>query len=182
MVILCLILSLPCFSKTAFNPPLETESWQEYSKRIQIEKKQKMKEGMSYIISGTLELLGGVLAEANTLDPVEKGVYVLFESIGIASIGYGSYHYSVNSDEETLIESLKSVPNINDQTRLKIMKNYFINSEINRNKEDRIRALTHGLISILNFYNGSQQKNETVRNTIFFIGGINLLACISYSF
>jgi hypothetical protein len=147
-----------------------------------LEQQQKERKGMSYIVSGTLELLGGVFAESTTTDPVAKGVYLLFESIGIASIGYGAYTYKVQSDEDLMRESLHASPFLSDKAKVETLRKYFELSKVNSKKEDRIKALTHGLIALLNFYSGSRQKSEPVRNTIFFIGGVNLLACISYSF
>ena len=52
-----------------------------------------------------------------------------------------------------------------------------------REKQQRfVRALTHGMIAALNIYGATQQTNDTVKNALYFLGGVNTLAAISFAF
>ncbi len=165
-------------------PPSFTgyETWNEFSTKIQDTKSHNSSDGFAYVVSGSLGLVGGLIAERMTLDPAEKLVFVLFQSIGIAAIGFGSLQWKVSNDDETLYDTLRFSNSLTEQQRTQIVQNYFRFKKQNEIRENRIKAVTFGLISLLNFYNGYQQKSEPVKNSLYFLGSVNLLACLSYSF
>ncbi len=157
-------------------------TWNDFEK-MNLDKIQADKtDGISYIISGSLALLGGIAGTCVTTDPLEKGIYTLFQTIGIASVGYGAYKWQVGDDQRSLYNSLKNTREIDDSQRIAFLKVYYEDKKITESHEKYIKAMTHGLIAALNIYNASQQNQEGVKNTLYFIGGANLLAALSYSF
>jgi hypothetical protein len=44
-----------------------------------------------------------------------------------------------------------------------------------------IRIISHSIVAAMNFYNGSREQGD-LRQGLFALGGINLLAAISISF
>lgn len=138
--------------------------------------------GLSYIISGSIALVGGIAGANVTSDPLERGIYALFQTIGIASIGYGSYKWKIGDEDRLIYSTLRDSKGYTDQQRLAFIKTYQYKKQELEKNERFIKAFTHGLIAALNFYNASQQKQDGVKNTLYFVGGANLLASLSYTF
>jgi hypothetical protein len=160
--------------------PLKT--WDQYEAFIQKQTELDRKNGLAYIISGSIALAGGLAGSGVTVDPLEKGIYALFQTIGVASVGYGAYRWQIGSEDRLLFSSLQETASLNDKQKLDVIRSYEIQKKQIEAREKMIRVVVHGLIAGLNLYNGSQQSNESVKNTLFFIGGANLLASISYAF
>lgn len=138
--------------------------------------------GISYVVSGSLALLGGVIGSTVSVDPLESITYSLFQTIGIASIGYGAYKWKIGNEDRIIFQFINNTSNLSVQDKLKLLESYKA-EKLKQNKEDRfIRSVTHGLISVVNFYNASLQDNNTAKNTLNFIGIANLLAFVTYSF
>jgi hypothetical protein len=156
-------------------------TWDDYYKELEHIREQDRKNGISYIISGSLALASGILADTSTSDPIEKGVYTLFQTIGVASIGYGSYQWQIGGEDRLIYNSLQLSKIPNDQ-KMQFLKSYRMIKAEQLRRERIIRAITHGMISALNFYNASAQKNDSVKTSLNFIGGVNLLAALSYTF
>lgn len=169
-------------STASQNEEIQNKDWSYFEKANQKALEMDRVNGMSYIISGSIALLGGIAGSSVTSDPLEKGIYALFQTIGVASVGYGAYKWRVGDEERLLVKSLNSTPELNDFQRLAFIKVYF-GEQKDLNKEERmIKTVTHTLIALLNFYNASQQQAGGVKNSLYFIGGANLLAALSYTF
>lgn len=161
--------------------PSELESWDSFYRQMEKQKITDHTQGLSYIISGSLALLGGGFGEGLASDPLEKGVYTLFQTIGIASIGYGAYTWQIGNEDRNFYEMIQT-SNISLQTKSEMLRVYRISTQERQKKERYIKMITHGLISALNFYSASQQSNDSIKTSLYFIGGVNLLACITFSF
>jgi hypothetical protein len=172
--------SLPTYAQ--WSERKSADSWAGYH-RLYLKKMQEDRtQGLSYVISGSLAIAGGLVGDVVTKDPIEKGIYALFQTIGIASVGYGAYKWKVGDSDRQLIETLQTTQGMNDQDRVVFLKNYYAHKKEYEKQERFIKAITHGMIAALNFYNSSQQKQEGVKNTLLFIGGANFLASMSYTF
>lgn len=156
-------------------------SWERYSKSMEDKIKKEYKDGLSYVISGSLALAGGLIAERSTSDNLEKGTYAVFQTIGIASIGYGAYTWKIGDEDRSIYYTLNR-SNLSASQKIDFLKNYKLLKKESDQSLNNIKAITHGLIAALNIYNATQQKNESIKNTLYFIGGVNLLASASYTF
>jgi hypothetical protein len=154
--------------------------WDDFAKQIRLQKESDARRGLSYVISGSLALVGGIAGANLTDDNVEKGIYTIFQTIGIASIGYGAYVAKIGSEERTLFETLNNIRMPPEQKTL-VLRSYYYQTHERERKERLIKAVTHALIASLNFYSASQQKQATIRSGLYFIGGVNLLAAVSFS-
>ncbi len=126
-------------------------------------------------------MAGGILGSNLSDDTGEKGIYTVFQTIGVASIGYGNYTWKIGGEERAIYQSLH-LSKLTSEQKTQFLKTYNLERK-DREKRDRsIRMITHGLIASLNFYNGSQSKVDGLKNTFYFIGGINMLAAISFTF
>ncbi len=173
--ILALLLIPSVHAETQYN------NWDDYYKELERIREQDKRNGISYIISGSLALVSGILADGSTSDPIEKGVYTLFQTIGVASIGYGSYQWQIGGEDRLIYNSLQLSKIPNDQ-KMQFLKSYRTIKAEQLKRERIVRAVTHGMISALNIYNASQQKNDSVKTSLNFIGAVNLLAALSYTF
>lgn len=181
-IILLLVLS---FSSRSFAAEDEfvfnTAKWDEFAKLVEAQKVSDRRNGLSYIISGSLALIGGIWGNSAVEDTAEKGIYTVFQTIGVASVGYGAYVWQIGGEERSVYQTLQ-LSKFTPEQKSQFLR-AFNQQRKERERQDRIiRAVTHGLISGLNFYNASQQQQPSLRNTLNFIGGVNLLASISFAF
>lgn len=193
-LILFILFSLPSVSFGEESPkqyklfkiPLKSISkdptWDDFELNYQKSLEADKTQGISYIISGSIALVGGLAGNGVTSDPLEKGVYAIFQTIGVASIGFGAYKWQIGDDNRLLIQSLKYNDNLSNGQKLSVLKSIEKEKGTLKEKEKLIKAITHGMIAALNFYNASLQKNSSVKNGLYFIGTANALASISYSF
>lgn len=160
----------------------QPDSWNYYSKLALDQEEADRTQGLSYIISGSLAILGGIAGTNVTADPLEKGIYALFQTIGVASVGYGSHKYFIGDEKRLLMRSLRESTDLNNQQKVAFLKIYLNEKKKNQTKENYIKVVTHGLIAAMNIYNASLQQQGSVKNALYFIGGANLLASISFAF
>lgn len=156
-------------------------NWEDFYKQVEIQKEKDKKNGLSYIISGSLALIGGIWGNSISEDTAEKGIYTIFQTIGVASIGYGAFVWQIGGEERSLYQTLHFSKFTTEQ-KSQFLRSYNFQKKEREKKERLVKAVTHGLIAGLNFYNASQQKQDSLKSTLNFIGGVNLLAAISFTF
>lgn len=156
------------------------DKWDDFSKQVELQKKLDKQNGISYIISGSLALAGGIWAASLSEDIAERGIYTIFQTIGIASIGYGAYVWDIGGEERSIYSTLNN-SQFSSEQKTQFLKSYNFEKKEREKRDRRIRAVTHGLIAGLNLYNGSQQKSQSLKNTLNFIGCVNILAAISFT-
>lgn len=160
---------------------LENTNWTEFAREVRLQEKRDFKHGLSYIISGSLALAGGLAGSGITDDAMEKGIYTVFQTIGIASIGYGAYTWQIGGEERSLFLTLQE-SRLTPEQKTTFLRAYALQRRERERKERMIKAITHGLIAGLNIYNASQQEQESIKTGLYFVGGVNLLAAASYTF
>lgn len=137
--------------------------------------------GWGYIISGGLAVAISVPAYFLTEDVFARTVYSLGETLGVASVGYGSYLVSVQDDTARfgrIISQSSLSPKQRDELSF-----HFLSENAKRARAVRkIRVITHSLTAGLNFLNGFTTDSRELRTALFFVGGINLLATVHYLF
>jgi hypothetical protein len=169
-------------SEDLYSAKHNLKNWPSYKSFMESKIKQDQTVGNSYIISGSLGLLGGIVGASITNDPLEKAVYSVFQTIGIASIGYGSYRVSIGDQDRFVFEVLNSNAQLTPSEKMSLLKSYYEIQHEQQLRNNRIRAITHGLIGGLNLYNASQLDKGGAQNTLVFIAVANLLASLSFTF
>lgn len=159
----------------------EALRWEQFSKEMEKQEYDDYRNGMSYIISGSIALAGGLLGDTITNDYMEKGIYTIFQTIGVASIGYGAYVWKIGSNDRSFYKTLE-LSKLSVEQKMLLLRSYNHQKKLTERNERIIRAITHGLIAGLNFYSASRQKNDSVKNGLNFVGGVNLLAAFSFTF
>ena len=185
---LLLLLSLLPFSiclagATDTSTKLEdAKSWIEFEGLSKQKIEQDQLNGISYVVSGSLAIVGGFVGQNIAQDPLEKGTYTLFQTIGIASLGYGAYVWTIGDDSRLMYDMLSENKHLNNGAKTLVLQSYFEQRKKRNHRERVIRAITHALVAGFNIYNGTQQQYEPVRNALYFVGGVNALASISFVF
>jgi hypothetical protein len=156
--------------------------WDSFSRFIEDENRKEQKQGTAYILSGALAVIGSAIGFERTQDPFARTVFTVSQSMGIAAIGYGTYLSQVGSEYDAFHRSLERSTSLSLEQKNQVLSNYLAEKSEMRRKARLIRAFTHGFIAALNFYNGSKQTDTNLQNVHYFIGGINLVACVSFSF
>ncbi len=139
-------------------------------------------EGWAYVISGGLALAISIPGYYLSDDVFARSVYSLGETLAVASIGYGAYLVLVADDYARFARILQSSPTLSlaEKDRLSFE---FMNENAKRAKAVRkIRVISHALTAGLNFLNGATTDSRELRTALYFIGGINVLASLSYLF
>ncbi len=176
-----LVICAPMSARAAQDYRLGVSDWSYFEKTMKEQKRRDFDRGLSYVISGSLALVGGLAGANATQDSVEKGVYTVFETIGISSVGYGAYTMQIGSEERELYEVLVSTK-LSAEQKTEFLHAYYYHRMLTEKKERLIKALTHALIAGLNLYSASQQQQPTIRTGLYFVGGVNLLAALTFTF
>jgi hypothetical protein len=156
-------------------------TWDLFAHEMIRQERLDYRDGLSYVISGTLALAGGIAGANVSKDPLEDGIYTLFQTIGVASVGYGVYTWKIGGEERSLFETLR-MAKLTPAQKTAFLDAYKQQRAEREKKERLVKIVTHSLIAGLNFYNASQQTNDTIKTGLYFIGGVNLLAAISFTF
>ena len=160
----------------------EEINWSTFEAQMKASNEKDRKEGISYIISGSLGLVGGLLAQSSTSDPLEKGVFILSQSIGLAAIGFGAEKWMLGDEQRIIYETLKGTSSLTPLQKSELLQSYYARKKEREIRENKIKAVTFGIISLINIYGASQAQNEAVKNGLYFVGTVNALAAVSFTF
>lgn len=180
VAVACLTLFFAVNAQADFEPSLL--NWDKFQRTTKYKERTDYINGLSYIISGSIAVVGGQLGQTTTDDPLERGVYTLFQSIGIASIAFGTYTWTIGDEDRLIYNSLKNTPQFSDKDRDAFLQSYYQRKFERERNERFVKVIAHSLIAAFNAYSASQQENATIRNGLYFVGGVNLLAAVSFAF
>jgi hypothetical protein len=159
-----------------------TVAWGKVKESIQKKEDENYKNGLSYIISGSTAVVAGIFGERSSSDAVDKGIYSVFQVIGVSSIGYGAYKWRISDPDALFVRSLESSESLTPAQKFYAMQSYYKQKKVQDKQDKYIRALAHGLAGALNIYGAAVQDDKNIRNGLYFFAGVNVLACISFSF
>jgi hypothetical protein len=137
--------------------------------------------GLSYVVSGGIATIGGVIAYETSTDPIAKAVFSLSQSIGIAAIGYGALDWYNGNDYSSVFYALEHT-RLTALERDRFMEKFFIKEKQRERQARIIKAVTHTLVAALNGYYAVRENNKDLKAAFYFIGGVNALVAISYTF
>ncbi len=154
-----LVISTPSVLLAAKDPVLflsnDISTWESYAASMEAQSHKDYEAGLSYVISGSLALAGGLIGESVTSDNLEKATYTIFQTIGIASIGYGAYTWKVgNADRDIYLALSRS--KLTFEQRAHFLKVYKLQKLQTERKEKNIKAITHALIGFFSVDGGMQ--------------------------
>lgn len=181
LVVLFLVLSFSKARADELELNEDQPSWRNFKLYMLQEKKRNHIDGLSYIISGALATAGGIYGYETSEDQMAKAVFGLSQSLGIVAIGYGAFEWASGNEHSMVFESLDHSTMTVEQ-KGEFLNAYFKQVKQQRKKSKLIKAITHGLVAALNGYHALTEENKDLKSAFAFIGGVNLLAAVSYTF
>ena len=185
-----ILLSLPLswsIPRATFAEDLESHSAHEVlQQKASALEAENQKNGWAYILSGGLALGISIPAYYLSQDLVAKVVYSVGQTVSVGAVGYGSYLVLLDNDyrrfekviEQAPAQSTKPFSDQKDQLSYLFLKE---NAQRSRNIR-KIRVITHSLTAALNFVNGATTSQRELQTALYFIGGVNALAALSFGF
>ncbi len=164
------------------NIDLKSADWLSFQKQIQDLEISQKKNGLAYMISGGLVLIGSSIGYASVNKSPERAVYSLSQSLSIAAIGYGYYQYSIGGEERSFYQTVSGVTSLTLQQKNELIASYYKVRKSHSQTNKWIHFSTYAAISALNFIQASQEKDKDLKNSMFLLGGITALAAISVHF
>jgi hypothetical protein len=157
-------------------------SWEDFSQLMERQREREKMEGVSYIVSGTLILLGGEVGYRGSNDSIQKFAYSFSQSLAIGAIGFGIYTYNRGAASNDVYRMLRDTTGLTLNQREQMLKIY-LEGHYHRRKNARwIQLISHSLIAALNLSKASQTNDPELRNALYTFGGLNALAAISITF
>jgi hypothetical protein len=155
------------------------ESFNEFSVRAKSESDIKSNDGLSYMLSGGLALVGGGYGFSQSEKPVEKGFYSIAQSLGLLAIGYGAEAYFLKHDDEIFIQVLNSADLTREQ-KDRMVESYLKEKRDREEDMKWIRRTTFGLAGALNIIYAGQTKDSTLRGFLYLTAGLQLVWAFTF--
>ena len=174
MKTLLVVLSLLLVAQESF-----AESYTEFSVRVKAESEVKRTDGLSYMLSGGLALVGGGIGWGNSRNSVEKGFYSIAQSLGLLAIGYGAEAYYLKQDDEIFLQVLSSVELTRAQ-KDRMVEAYLLERKEREENVVWIRRTTLGLSGLLNLIYAKQSKDQTLQNFLYVTAGVQLVWAFTF--
>jgi hypothetical protein len=138
-------------------------------------------EGWGYLLSGGAALAISIPAYYLTDDVFAKAIYSITETLGVASVGYGSYLVLVDNDMSRFVRIIKSVPKLSRAQENELARSYLRENADRARGIRKIRVISHGLTAALNFVNAVTASNTNLAEALYFVGGVNVLAALGFA-
>jgi hypothetical protein len=155
--------------------------WESFAKYMEHRQQQDEILGASYLISGTVATLGGIVGFYNSEDPFSRGVYAVAQSVGVAAIGVGASHYWIGNEYNSFFHAVDGAP-LTAAQKNDLLQRYLERDREVRQKTRWIKVITHSLIATVNLYNSTRESDRNVRGVLQFLAGTNAVIAASYAF
>lgn len=181
MRVLLLLLGLLPLLPVNADEVLQARNWRQFEtlSKQQIEKDRI--EGISYLIAGSLTTIGGLVGSYQVSDPAEKLTYTVFQNIGIASLGFGFSRWKVGNESRRFFETVNRTKGLTTRQRSELLRQFKFQRGQQLIEERRMRLIVHSALAVVNVAAALRESNQTVKNGLLFIGGINSFAAVSFA-
>jgi hypothetical protein len=143
-------------------------------------RKEERVNGWAYIVSGAAALAISLPAYYLSDDIFAKTIYSVGQTIGVGAIGYGSYLVLIDDDYSRITRLIESVPELSESERNRLAQSFFRENSQRARNVRKIRVISHALTAGLNLSSGLTASQRELKTALFFIGGINALAAVSF--
>jgi hypothetical protein len=150
-------------------------------KKAEFAEKRSNYEGWGYLISGSVALGISIPAFYLSDDAFAQAIYSVTQTIGVAAIGFGSYQLLIDDEMTRFLRIVKSVPGLSQAQRDQFALSYLRESADRARNLRKIRVISHGLTAVLNFVNAYTSSNDNLSQALYFLGGVNTLAAVSFA-
>jgi hypothetical protein len=184
LVLSFLFLSLGTMAAQAFTSdegyqgPVQWDSFDHY---MQDRNEEDRVRGISYMVSGTIATIGGVIGYYGSSDSFSRGIYAVAQSVGVAAIGYGANTYWIGNEYNSFYYAVHG-SSLSSSQKAELLQRFLERDHEQRRKATWIKVATHSLIAVANLYSASREDDKTVRGVLHFLAGTNAVIAFSYAF
>ncbi|MDG0815868.1 hypothetical protein [Bdellovibrio svalbardensis] len=155
--------------------------WKEFQQFVAEQRAEDEKLGLSYMISGAVATIGGVYGYYAAEEVFSRSMFAITSTVGLAAIGLGASYYWTGNEYDSLYYALEG-SGLSLSERNKVLQRYLEKEKIERENRKWIRVATHAVIAAVNFYSASRETNDDAKTVFVFLGGVNALMAVTYSF
>jgi hypothetical protein len=155
--------------------------WKPFQKYMEVRQEDDRVLGASYLISGTVATLGGMLGYYASEDPFSRGVYAVAQSVGVAAIGYGASEYWIGNEYNSFYHAVDG-SSLTMAQKGELLQRFLERDQEVRQRTRWIKVITHSLVAAVNLYNSTHESDKNVRGVLQFLGGTNAIIATSYAF
>jgi len=156
-------------------------SWKAFDEAMARVREKDRETGWSYVISGSLIAVGGVIGAQTSVDSSSKLIFGLSQSLGIIGIGYGVGKLTYGHEFNSFYESVKATP-LTPEQRDSLVQRYLKEEKEKRDAIRKIALYTEIASAALNFYSASRESDQTTKRVLQFLGGVNVALAVAYTF
>jgi hypothetical protein len=165
-------------SDMEYDGPVRWDSFRTYMEERQREDHIK---GMSYMVSGAIATIGGLVGYYGSTDPFSRGIYAITQSVGVAAIGYGATNYWIGNEYNSFFYAVEGA-HLTPAQKGELLYRFLDREKEQREKTKWIKIATHSLIAIANLYSASHEEDKNVRGVLQFLAGTNAIIAFNYAF
>lgn len=181
VLVLILVVGVPPVYAFDKNSQWDAQNWPEFATEAKRQISLDEQNGISYMIGGSLALIGGLVGSSQTSDNVELAVFTVFQALGVASVGYG-YHLSDSASEQRFLYNALNKTKMTTEQKSQFLTSYWQQKNEARRRTRWIRAITHTLVGGVILLNAQNQGDSGLKTALYIAGGVNLLSAISFTF
>lgn len=178
-------LMLSGFQALAQKPPVKavqnSRDWQTFESTLAELRKDDKIRGVSYIVSGALVTVGGLVAAGSTDDPATKLVYGITTSAGVGAVAYGVSKLSFGNEYNSFYDAVR-LSSLAPAQRDILVQNYLQNEEDRKRRHRRIATVAHLVAGTINLYSATREKDSNAKTFFGVLAGLNFAVGISYAF
>ena len=158
-------------------------NWNHFANYIRAKEKHSWRLGWSYFISGAIGLTAATVALNSVNGPVEKVGLALFQNLEATAMGYGIYKSYIGSPDISFYNVIQSSAGLSMENKNQILKSYMLERKFQKERIRWIQFGTHSLLAITNILAGLNEKEDrSVRDALLIMGGLNLVASLTFCF
>lgn len=156
-------------------------SWSSFEGEITRLEEEERKVGVSYLLSGSLVVVGGITGYQSTNDTAVKMVFGVLQGLGIGAIGVGLNKITGDHEYHSFYRALKTSSLSNEQ-RNELVRTYLEQEKRKKAAETKIAVATHIVAGLLNAYTASREPDAGTQSAFYLLAGVHAALAISYSF
>lgn len=178
-----LILTTLLVQTTAFHAMAKEEenpngAWNELSLHLDEQSQQRKTLGSSYIASGLLVAIGGIIGQQRSQDAPSRLVYGLSQGLGAFAFGYGLTQLLVGDANESFYHALRS-SNLSLSQRNQLTEVFLKQERERRELESRLNLITHSIVAGFNFYAARNEPDSNTKSILVGLGVLNLIVGVT---
>ena len=156
-------------------------NWLEFKQFMEQRQEEDQKLGVSYLLSGALATVGGVVGYYSSEDAFSRGIYALSQSIGVAALGYGASYMWIGNEYNSFFYAVDGA-RLSPQQKNELLHRFLEREQLQRERQRWIKIATHSVIAAVNLYSATREEDKNIKTVFQFLAAANVVIALTYSF